>query len=524
MDCRPVDRALAWNVAAATAATRAAQEECGANAHSGKKTKQTLWGDGEVSGERKRKVERRSILVRDLPRNLDDNEARAALRALFSEGTATTGLPDVTSSDIRTQKAKLKPPPVVARQGALPQSSWRNNCQYAFDGSRKAESQLAASRSQRAQLLQQLPYAVSSIRVACDQLGGSAYAFVDFSDELLAKLAIQVLGHSAFLPGTSSQVSLSLHETWSSPLVVDQYHLYVAGLPPGANPVSQSTFSKGILQAAAVFVQLSSVAGTPSRTGVREYAFLRFPNDVAAEAALQKLEEASLSLNLMVRKVYEHRQRGARSEPLTHAANCSIFVANLPPHTNSEELREICSYFHVVQAAEVHPTRNFGFVRLATHEAALAAVTHLHGTQLRGRTLACSWSSRSVPFNEEEQRNDEWERGEEAYAMMSAHCMECAVLSPPQQPHDVEQEYGAKPPFNESAKGEAAHAAGEAFWLSLLAENGPVTLTDVCRKLTQAQRQAQQVQSRIQQWQAQEWEEDTDNRSPQNLTAKPFKA
>ncbi|KAL8453898.1 hypothetical protein Emed_000609 [Eimeria media] len=471
MECRPVDRAVAWNVAAATAATRAAQEECVARAHNNTQAKRILWGDGEEAGERKKKVERRSILVRDLPRNLDENEAKAALRALFSEGTRTTAPPSSSFSDVRSQTAKVKPPPVAARQGALPQSSWRNNCQYAVDGSRKAESQLAASRSQREQLLQQLPYALSSIRVACDQLGGSTYAFVDFSDELLAKLAIEVLGHSAFLPGTSSQVSLSLHETWSSPLVVDQYHLYVAGLPPGASAEyleAVVTNATGIVPS---HVKLSSVAGTSSRIGVREYAFLRFPNDAAAEAALQKLEEASSSLNLM------------------------------------EELREICSYFDVVQAAEVHPTRNFGFVRLATHEAALAAITHLHGTMLHGRTLACSWSSKTVAFNEEEQRNDEWERAEEAYAVMSAQCMECTVPSPPQQPHPTER--GFEPT-----------QTGEAFWLSLLAENGPVTMTDVCRKFAQAQRHAQQIQSRIQQWQAQEWEEDTENLSPQNLNAK----
>ncbi|KAL8432542.1 hypothetical protein ACSSS7_004539 [Eimeria intestinalis] len=456
MDCRPVDPAVAWNVAVATAATRAAQEECAARAHSGTTAVDIFWHDGEGSEERKRKVERRSILVRGLPRNLDENEARAALRALFSEGASTAGSFGAAPSDVRTQTAKMWFPPVAAGQGAVLQSSWRNDWQYAIDGSRKAEPQLAAFPSQRAQLLHQLPYAISSIRVACDQLGGSAYAFVDFSDELLAKLAIDVLGHSAVLPGTSSQVSLFLHETWSSPLVVDQYHLYVAGLPPGATAEyleAVVTRASGLVPS---HVKLASVAGTPTRTGVREYAFLRFANDAAAEAALQKLEE---------------------------------------------ELREICSYFHVVQAAEVHPTRNFSFVRLATHEAALAAITHLHGIQLRGGTLACSWSSRSVASNEEEQRDDEWERAEEL----------------------TEQRYKPTLTSNDSAKKAAAHAAGEAFWLSLLAENGPITLTDVCRKLTQAQRHAQQVRSRIQQWEAQEWEEDTENLSPQNFTAKPFK-
>ena len=37
------------------------------------------------------------------------------------------------------------------------------------------------------------------------------------------------------------------------------------------------------------------------------------------------------------------------------------------------------------QCGLIFPSQNFGFVRLATHEAALAAITHLHGTQLHGR-------------------------------------------------------------------------------------------------------------------------------------------
>ena len=36
--------------------------------------------------------------------------------------------------------------------------------------------------------------------------------------------------------------------------------------------------------------------------------------------------------------------------------------------------------------------QNFGFVRLASHEAALAAITHLHGLKLRG------WVSTTQPF------------------------------------------------------------------------------------------------------------------------------
>ncbi|KAL8429109.1 hypothetical protein Efla_003162 [Eimeria flavescens] len=504
MDRAPVDRAAAWNLAAATAA-RAAQEANAMNQKSFVRINGNAWGDEGGATEGKRNTEVRSILVRDLPRHLSRDDATDALRALFSESTRpNAGKPN----RVQPHEANVLHPPVPARQGALPQSSWRNNRQYGDEGSRKAAPQTAKALDQEGQLLQQLPYSLSSIRVASDQLGGSAYAFVDFSDELLASLAIEVLGQSAILPGTLSQVRLSLHETWSSPLLVDQYHLYVAGLPPGTNAEQVEAVVTAAAGVAPSHVKLSSVAGTPTRIGVREYAFLRYHSEQIAAVALPRLEEASTSLYLMARKVYEHRRRGARAEPLTHAANCSIFIANLPPMTNSEELKEICSYFDVVRAAEVHPTRNFGFVRLACHEAALAAITHLHGMQLHGRTLACSWSSRCLVPNIEESRNDAWERAEEAYAVMSSQCMDCSK-TPSQQLSTSEKRH--KPTPSDAQKDATTHAAGEAFWLSLLAEKGPITFTEYCFKTKQQQQHAQEVQSRLQLWQAQEWEEDVED-------------
>lgn len=462
------------------------------------------------------KVERRSILVRDLPRYLTPEGAKEALKGLFSAANKSESSRDPTSGN-QSMKA---PPPVPARQGSLPQSSWQNNRRYACEVSGGSTAEARSLAHVRNQLLQQLPFAVSSIRVASDQHGGSIYATVDFTDETSACLALELLGNTPVLPGTGSHVRLSLRETWNTPLVVDQYHLYAAGFPPGATADQVETLVTAATGIAPLHVKMAAVAGIPSRKGVREYAFFRYSDGDTAERALLALQEAAASLNLLVRKVYEHRRRGAPCEPLTHLSNCSIFIANLPPQTNSEELREICAYFHLVRAAEVHPTRNFGFVRLASHEAALAAITHLQGMKLHGRTLSCAWSSRCLAANDEEKPDDAWEKAEEAYAVMSAQCMDFETDS------DLSlSSCGEKPNLHLSPEtatsGVGAETAGELFWLSIVAENGAASITDISRLMKQRAEQAQYRQSRLQRWRAQQWEEDTENSPPQDKGPQP---
>ncbi|CDJ36673.1 RNA recognition motif domain-containing protein, putative [Eimeria mitis] len=376
----------------------------------------------------------RSILVRGLPSHLSPEQSTDALRQLFSGEVRRANYLQVNPKE--GQKSHDGTGVVPARGGALAQSSWRGSRLNPKEGpGDTSQRKINLLNHHHKQLLQQLPYAVSSIRVASDRRGSSIYAVVDFTHESLAKLALQVLGGTATLPGTSAQVCLSLYETWSTPLVVDQYHLYVSGVPPGATVARIEDILTSATGITPTHVKVSSVAGLPSRKGVQEYAFLRYEDEETAEEALKKLT-------------------------------------------------------------------NFGFIRLASHEAALAAITHLHGLKLHGRTLACAWSTRTLSFNEEEPLDDSWEREEEAYAVMSAQCMDYEA-EPQQQPSALgtELDTPATSP-RASAKRSATEAASSAFWLSILAENGPVNLGELCSRMKRRQR-------KVQQWNQQEWEEDT---------------
>lgn len=204
MDYTPMDRAAAWGVAAAAAARAAGREVYEQRKRIGLDTEKARLVDEEPDMKKRRKVEMRSVLVRDLPRHLDEEGARNALKTLFTGFNQAIKADPCRLEEKGSQRRRVPPPPVAACVGALPQSSWQNNRQHSTLTSGQAAVRREGSIRGQKELFQMLPHAVSSIRVATDRSGGSTYALVDFSDELLANLAIQLLGHSAYLPGTKS--------------------------------------------------------------------------------------------------------------------------------------------------------------------------------------------------------------------------------------------------------------------------------------------------------------------------------
>ena len=70
-----------------------------------------------------------------------------------------------------------------------------------------------------------------------------------------------------------------------------------------------------------------------------------------------------------------------------------LFVGNLPPQLCFPELEDLFIPFGAIVSADLmtDPTtgrsRGFGFVEMESNDAARAAVTALHGSQLDGQTL-----------------------------------------------------------------------------------------------------------------------------------------
>lgn len=64
-----------------------------------------------------------------------------------------------------------------------------------------------------------------------------------------------------------------------------------------------------------------------------------------------------------------------------------LYVGNLNYKTTEETLREAFSRFGEVVSANVLPGRGFGFVEMASPEAAEAALTQMNGQDLEGRKI-----------------------------------------------------------------------------------------------------------------------------------------
>lgn len=80
-----------------------------------------------------------------------------------------------------------------------------------------------------------------------------------------------------------------------------------------------------------------------------------------------------------------------------------LFIGGLSFQTPTDRLRELFNQIEGVQSVTIvtdrdtGQSRGFGFVEVATTEAANDAVTKLNGTQLDGRTLRVEISKPSAP-------------------------------------------------------------------------------------------------------------------------------
>ena len=80
-----------------------------------------------------------------------------------------------------------------------------------------------------------------------------------------------------------------------------------------------------------------------------------------------------------------------------------LFIGGLSFSTSTDRLRELFSEIEGVQSVAIvtdrdtGQSRGFGFVEVATAEAAQTAVSTLNGVQLDGRSLKVEISKQSLP-------------------------------------------------------------------------------------------------------------------------------
>ncbi len=67
--------------------------------------------------------------------------------------------------------------------------------------------------------------------------------------------------------------------------------------------------------------------------------------------------------------------------------NSKLYVGNLPYSMGNDQLSQIFAEYGEVKEVRVIEGKGFGFVEMATPEAAQAAMDGLNGSELEGRTI-----------------------------------------------------------------------------------------------------------------------------------------
>jgi RNA recognition motif-containing protein len=180
----------------------------------------------------------------------------------------------------------------------------------------------------------------------------------------------------------------------------DANKLFVAGLAEGVtDSMIRDLFSENGIDVLEVSMPRDRMTGRP-----RGFAFIRLTGPEDVDRALSQLHGhllggASISVRRFNAEPPARGERGERGEraprgPATDTSDRTLYVGNLPYDASQEELEGTLRGAGVDAFTRVHlpvdadgRRRGFGFVTMASADAAKAAVELLRGVALRGRPL-----------------------------------------------------------------------------------------------------------------------------------------
>jgi len=71
--------------------------------------------------------------------------------------------------------------------------------------------------------------------------------------------------------------------------------------------------------------------------------------------------------------------------------NTNVYVGNVSSDTNEADLRRVFARFGMIKSIKLHARGGYGFVNYVAHDSALRAIVGLHGAELNGQLIRCSW-------------------------------------------------------------------------------------------------------------------------------------
>ena len=242
---------------------------------------------------------------------------------------------------------------------------------------------------------------VASIRVCRDSVTRRSlgYAYVNFHQAADADRAIEALNYTD-IKGHPCRIMWCHRDPASRRNAAS--NIYIKNL-------DKSIDNRSLYDTFSVFGNIHSCKiSTDAEGKSRGFAFVHFETEEAANAAIEKCNGMQLGeKTVYVGPFHKQSERPANEKPFSN-----VYIKHIPAEWSEEKLREVFVAFGDVTSVMLRQDakgRNFGFVNFKEFDQAKAAVTALHGQDMRTE------AEKSAEVSDEQQAILEEEKEEDCY-------------------------------------------------------------------------------------------------------------
>ncbi|XP_046850020.1 nucleolysin TIAR-like isoform X2 [Xenia sp. Carnegie-2017] len=234
---------------------------------------------------------------------------------------------------------------------------------------------------------------VERCKMIYDHTGSDPYCFVEFEDHDSARTALETMnGRRVF--DQDIKVNWATSNTGMRKDTSSHFHIFVGDLPDQmTTDLLKSSFEKfGKISDARVVVDAS--------TGMSKgYGFVSFYNKINAENAIKDMNGKTLNgkqirTNWASRKPQPPQVKKLDMNEVvnkTSVYNKTVYVGNLPDQTSSERLSNVFKGYGTIMNIRVLADKGYAFITFDDHYRAAEAICGMHGENLDGNVLKCSW-------------------------------------------------------------------------------------------------------------------------------------
>ncbi|XP_072177186.1 nucleolysin TIAR-like [Diadema setosum] len=243
-----------------------------------------------------------------------------------------------------------------------------------------------------------------SCKMISDHGNSDPYCFVEFYDNISANTALGAMnGRRVF----DKPIKVNWATTQGSRKdTTHHHHVFVGDLVPDMKTAElKALFDKY------GNVTDARVVRDPETGKSRCYGFVSFEREEDAQYAIKEMNGAilpqypgmkAIRTGWATRKPTSQRQQqieGTKSYEKvlneTSQNNCTVYIGGLQFKFTEDLLRNVFKVFGAIQEVRTFPEKAYAFVRFSNHESATNAIVSVHGSQIEGHTVKCSWGKES---------------------------------------------------------------------------------------------------------------------------------